>query len=164
MSDTDTPAQPQPPALIFNEALAIKIRERIRAEPQNFEMESWFEGPEHGCGTTACIGGWAIIESAPPSAETRRWRWEDFEAAAIAIAPSMATVANGFMLYNNHIQSAAAKLLGISEDEAEILFNAGNWPRKFSFYGEMQGHDEATRAIALIDHLIALKKRGETLK
>lgn len=53
----------------MNTRLLHKVQKAILAEPRQFNMDTWFsyfdcEGkPPPGCGTAACIGGWAIALS-----------------------------------------------------------------------------------------------------
>ena len=45
----------------MNTALLLKVKEKILAHPEKFDMR-YFEN-ETPCGTTFCIGGWAVILS-----------------------------------------------------------------------------------------------------
>ena len=43
----------------MNKDLLLRTAAAIEANPKHFDMDKWF-GTKKGCGTTACIVGWAI--------------------------------------------------------------------------------------------------------
>lgn len=145
----------------MNVRLLKRVRDRILAEPAQFVMEHYFASRndilqeplycylvDHNvsaldidrsvpnCGTAACIAGWTYALS-------RR------------ITPKTAALRNAYP------EEEAAKLLGISERQAERLFLVDHWPGKF--YQQWQERPSlkirARIAARRIDHFI--KTRGE---
>lgn len=102
----------------MNVALLKKVRSAILAHPDQFEMKDFFQGslklnrrrvPAGGCGTAACIGGWALHLTTKEKtlAESR-------------------IAAHGLWVWTD-----AARVLGISFDEAGALLDVREWPEQF---------------------------------
>lgn len=98
-----------------NAELAYRVLDLITANPEALDMGQWAssavdpvsladltEGP--GCGTTACFAGWAL--AAAGYRVTRRGAVYDGDGKGI----------------DNHIQSFAAGVLGLTEDQSDDLF------------------------------------------
>lgn len=47
--------------MVLNVELLRRVQRHIRREPESFDMLFWIF--ERGCGTVACIGGWAVLLS-----------------------------------------------------------------------------------------------------
>lgn len=99
----------------MNVPLLRKVQQRILAEPEQFNMDTWgvrpdgvgafkFDIVEDACGTAACIGGHALL-IASPKLSGLAYHYTD-EAAAIA--------------------------LELPPYEAAVLFYVGNWPWKYA--------------------------------
>lgn len=126
----------------------------ISAHPGQLDMDRWFGmddhpypsdfdiareerfNPVHNCGTTACIGGWAVALNPPGKNE------EDPEKGY------------HFALF---VYDRAIDLLQITEEQAEALFHAEQWPDPFcgQYYGADTPEARAKAAVARIGHFIA---------
>lgn len=114
----------------MNTDLMLEIAERIEAQPDLFDLTDFFE-PKDGvpedemlpttgdqfvvsCNTTACVAGWAIVV-----AQNTTNYWE----------------MGGYHAHHN----TGRDLLGLTEQEANYLFYAGNpksvWQRYADEYG-----------------------------
>lgn len=113
----------------MNRELFEKVKAKILAVPDQFDMGDWEDEGE--CGTTRCIAGWALaIEG----------RWVDLRQE------------NTWNLL-----LAAADALDITEEQAEKIFFADNWPKKYlDLHNDADGdHEaEAAAACARIDHFM----------
>lgn len=91
--------------MAINTELLIRIKDRLLAEPENFEMQSWH------CGSTHCIGGWAqVIAGTPVSADVP--------------SDSSALGLTGY-------KECPGELLNLDEDQASRLFLLYAWPSQF---------------------------------
>lgn len=93
----------------LNTELLLQVKQRILAEPRQFDMTNWFRkyAPGHipNCGTTACIAGWAIC-------------------CAEKITPAVA-----YEKFRR--RSDVLQLLGLNKAQAECLFYEENWPDEY---------------------------------
>ena len=96
----------------MNRELLIKVKEAILANPDHFDMSSWLvPGHENtfGCGTAACIAGWAGLIAAgsnPARLYFYDSKWGRFEKIAIE----------------------GTKALDLSDDQHQALCYVGSWP------------------------------------
>lgn len=103
---------------------------------------------EHTCGTTMCIGGWALVLSeehgtreievsvmARPSGTTRG----DIDVGKYAVMQR-----DGFLGFAQR----CAHEMGIAPDQGIVLFNYHFWPLSYQMMGERDG------ALALLDRLL----------
>lgn len=97
----------------YNISLLTKIVEQITRQPGSLDMDSW-EGRRRGtdfCGTTRCIAGWAFVLG------TGEQIYEEsgvYSRAFFAVADEYGVEPS--------MQEVGAALLGLSEEEAEVLF------------------------------------------
>lgn len=93
----------------LNVKLLRKVRDKILAEPDQFEMSQWFTQSTGwkipNCGTAACIAGWTIAVS-------NRKKPSEFLTA-------------------RNIQDTALELLGIEDQDGWDLFSVSSWPKKY---------------------------------
>ena len=129
----------------MNVKLLKKIQKAILAEPLRFNMDHWIDtdNRQAPCGTTACIGGFAIILSdlkgkitAPKwtsAAESHEHMW-------------------GVMRY-------ASQILEIDDAAAMRLFGEEDWPITFrnSYQSTQSPHARARIAVKRIQHFIDTK-------
>ena len=125
----------------MNTKLLLEIKEKILAEPCQFQMWSFyrrkldydFVGCKYkipNCGTAACIAGWATCINKK-------------------ITPNEARLTMGFNIWDY-----AANLLNITPDKASILFEIDNWPKQFQYGEEHTPEQRAKLAAARIDYFI----------
>lgn len=104
-------------------ALAQKIKDKITSEPEHFDMNFWFDirgltsrqkielnravDPLNVCGTTACLAGHAAYIGDGPVA------WKKYWESDTGWGPS-------------HPAQRATKLLGLTEEEASVVFHVSN--------------------------------------
>jgi hypothetical protein len=90
----------------LNTALLEQVRDKIAAEPENFDMADFFavvvEYGEVKCKTVCCIGGWALFLSGHTTPVT----------GSCAFA-------------------AATAVLGLTFAQADALFFVWSWPQPF---------------------------------
>lgn len=94
--------------------LLAELQTVLELDSDRFHMSEWFETQggggsalKHGCGTTACLAGWAcLLKGYQP------------------IGPVAVTKMG--QIYN--VQSKAAELLGLDAGEAETVFFICGWP------------------------------------
>jgi hypothetical protein len=113
----------------MNTKLLLKVRDRILAEPEHFDMAEYFL--DQPCGTTACIAGWT---------------------KAIVTRQSLKNCRR------SHIWAFARNALGINEEQAKKLFYDDHWPHPFDFnYAEANDNAKELAQIAAdrINHFIA---------
>jgi hypothetical protein len=142
----------------MNLELLAKVRDRIEAEAEHFDMSDWFVhnfdengnqdhshdlpfDPETGnlhCGTTACIAG-MVATVLKVKLKPRSWSLVD--------GPSY-----------NHVADVAHEALGLHH---RALFHVGSWPEHFQdlAYNDDDDDDyghraEAKAAVALINAII----------
>lgn len=141
----------------INVRLLRKIQRAIMERPDQFEMSMWFSHylmfrdqdqavPAGGCGTAACIAGWAItLNSKTPKPAVvcdrlhRSFQWS----------------------FSDRVFEKAQRLLGLSEGQARSLFMDEHWPEPF-YENYNKTNKPAVRARVAcqrIDHFI--KTKGE---
>lgn len=95
----------------FNKELAIRVRDSIRAEPEKHRQNS-YGTTDPDCGTTMCIGGWAIVLSGNIAYE-----WEDWGEGYRELDVSDP---------DSNMFDSASEALGLSQDAANDLFFCWN--------------------------------------
>lgn len=129
--------------------LWAEIKKAIIAHPDQFEMRDWFTTELRfpmrwveyqaagGCGTAACIGGWAIH-----------------------VAKKRKRLKTTAELVGDDARDDAAELLELSSEEVERVFFRGAWPVEFSeAYARARTPLQRARvAVKRINHFI---KTGE---
>lgn len=127
----------------MNIQLLLQVKEQILKEPLQFRMENWFSDVSPffipNCGTTACIGGWAV-------------------AILKQITPREAALENGVTDFSRN--AAARYALLLTEAQAERLFYRTSWPDRFrDDYLWARHNQDMTKAAQVaaerIDHFIA---------
>ena len=124
----------------MNTRLLRKVQKAILDHPDQFCMDRWFsdcnsvDQPAGGCGTAACIGGWAVFLSSKK--QKLSFYDDDFDAYGLA-----------------------RRALGLSVPQGGRLFSVGSWPAKFnkSFHSALTISHAAAVAAARIDHFIKTK-------
>jgi uncharacterized protein YqiB (DUF1249 family) len=132
--DMSKPTKPK-----LNVRLLRKVQKAILKHANQFRMEWWTDcvdskgNPAGGCGTAACIGGWAIMLGK---------RFKTVEAVAEI----------------SGVDSAAADLLHVSR--LSPLFFLEDWPTEYRrLYWEARTAKAAARAaVRRIDHFIKTGK------
>ncbi len=98
----------------MNVRLLRRVQRAILKHPDQFNMRWWFHAldatgrPAGGCGTAACIGGWAL-------------------ALSKKLTPMQAS------RHDLH-SSDYANLLGLTPDQADRLFIDDEWPAKYQLF------------------------------
>ena len=139
----------------MNVALLEKIIEAIQAQPEKFDMSRWFnrlqDENDNFCGTTQCIGGWALVLGMSIDPIEDIYYTEND-------GSRLAESANGEKQWINDI---AQKVLDLSFCQADRLFHVMNWNEKFMRdYDDAQTPEEkAAVAVARIRHFIATEGR-----
>lgn len=133
----------RPPKEKLNVKLLRRIQKAILRHPDQFDMEWWFQSylkfnskpallEAGGCGTAACIAGWAVHLSRGHRrlATTRRAVWDT--------------------------HNEATRLLRIDSGRQCPLYNIGAWPEEFrnGYEGAETPLARAKVAVARIDHFI----------
>lgn len=159
----------------LNIELFKQIREKIANTPIAYDQTRWgrreIAAP---CGTAACIAGWACVLSDSVSLMTVQ-----------LAGPSAVVYTSGGGSVD--IPAIAQQVLGLSEEEADMLFTSGpegewgsedyddeseddetyylggGWPEAFAaaWRGALGPEEQASVAIAYIDHII---ETGEVLE
>lgn len=91
-----------------NVELLERTMQHISDHPENHAQEMWFS--ENDCGTAACFAGWACLLSG-------------LEAVNAGCRSAEVTTPHGV---HGVAAVEAKKLLGITHDEADIIFDANN--------------------------------------
>lgn len=111
-----------------NRANIIKVRDAIlAADRRNFDMRCWSEPSPHGCGTCACIGGWAVLTLFPKD------DWRRLNSAAG--------------------EEEIGRLLGLSHVETDNLFFPINLPEEI-YYGGGWSIITQKNAAEVLNHLL----------
>jgi len=117
----------------MNTRLLRRIQRAILARPDQFEMDWWFQRtlrlggkaiPASGCGTAACIAGWAIVLS-----QTKRLKHGDVQRADVRHTGSYC--------------DTGKRLLKLDELQTELLFAVSAWPYRF-----LESYDSAPTPLA----------------
>jgi|SRR5918992_2557049 hypothetical protein len=144
----------------LNIELLKKVRDKIATTPEAYDQETWGRVEEAApCGTAACIAGWTITldEKIPLGKLHCLGRSGDF------------LVANEYL----HVNDVARDSLGLTDQEADILFTSepggewedydgngegvygGGWPEPFaSQWRNGSEYERPQIAIAYLDHII----------
>jgi len=103
----------------MNVPLLKKVGQAIMAEPRWFDMTWWIDttSDKAPCGTTACIGGFAILLSKIKGRLTEK---------------TWATTANKIPQKSYMPRYTATVLLDLDKDQAFRLFDINHWPYKFT--------------------------------
>ena len=131
----------------MNVKLLRKVQKFLLAEPRRFDMSQWIAPADNEeanvlkpppCGTACCIAGAAFMidrKIKPRGAPER----QDIQSTSI-----------GF---------AAAKALGLNEDQTNRLYYTSGWPMKFEeAYEEAETPLQRAKAgVARIEHFIKTK-------
>jgi hypothetical protein len=149
----------------MNVRLMRVVQRRILARPKNFDMSLFAHGiyDDDGelCGTTACIGGEALL-----AAGAKLIRHPLFihgmsflyTSALRRRHPGLPVCGGVDRVYP---ERAAAKLLGLTYEEAARLFFQSQWPEKYCYaYEDARGPRGRARVAARrIDHFITTAGR-----
>lgn len=73
-----------------------------------------------GCGTAACFAGWGGVLYG------EQYGYEPFNQGTYWIKEGTRALAMRGLARGHHIASMASEIFGITEEQAEVLFNAGN--------------------------------------
>lgn len=136
----------------MNVELLRQVQAKIREHPEHFDMETVFAdayGDEEepfrseqellsGCGTTACIAGWAFLLSPPAPGF-----WEDM------LMDEWGEAVLGY----------AAHALGLDWETARTIFYPWNWPEQFKAQYESSETPVSELACERIEHFIATEGR-----
>lgn len=115
----------------INEGMFREVQGAIRTEPIRFAMNFWGNVGDvlAPCGSTACIAGW-IVTIDLRKRFAKKWkglsepqRWKQ---AVRSVERSSEASHDGRVVLRK-----AAKLAGISEEQAEALFFSEHWPEEF---------------------------------
>lgn len=134
-----------------NIRLLRRVQRAIPNHPDQFEMSWWFterlhfkvqSRPAGGCGTAACIGGWAI------------------HLAGLNGRVRKPLVDTGKYRRKTNSAPMARKLLRLSEADGDRLFARSSWPKPFydRYYHATTLRQRAKAAADRIEHFI---KEGE---
>lgn len=134
----------------MNTKLLRQVKKAILEHPDQFEMRWWFTNDLEldygnvnriagGCGTAACIGGWAL--HLKHKQDTLNATREYIDSAWIMYATD------------------ATDLLGLNADESTRLFNHAKWPLRFlsRYIKAKQPKARARAAADRINHFIKTK-------
>ena len=111
----------------INTKLFNRIAKKITEHPEKFDMGAWLdwgdEGYRSGCGTIACIGGWAVLLSKSKLSESTQKKLEK----------ELADHKDGTWRWASSLnfRKEAQKLLGLSKTQADNLFDVASWPKPF---------------------------------
>jgi hypothetical protein len=85
-----------------------------KGRPVRFNMDRWFGGPDEwsGCGTVACMAGWAVVQSQKGRTLAQKINTTQ---AGIRRAKAAEYAATG-------IHAKAAEYLGLNDEQAHRLF------------------------------------------
>jgi hypothetical protein len=96
----------------MNVKLLRRVAKHILEEPRRLNMSVGLEPSNAApCGTTGCIAGWTALLS-------RKFTHADVETC-------------GVELRWTDVKNAAISKLGLTPDEASVLFHIDNWPAQF---------------------------------
>lgn len=125
----------------LNVRLLRRVQKAILKHPWQFEMSWWFDNTLHlsrstlepkGCGTAACIAGWAVhlTSGNKKLSQTRTLHGDAYD---------------------------AEDLLGLSCDQSCSLFNTGGWPSYFATAYRQATNPETRAKVAArrIEHFIS---------
>lgn len=107
-------APPAVPVPVLNVDLLTRVREHVLTYPEQHDQSSWVVKSK--CGTTACIGGWAVLLHG--DALERGMHHPDNE--------DDTTTDHALMDNGKSIQTFAQQLLGLTYSQADRLFLSEN--------------------------------------
>ena len=132
----------------MNIKLLRQIKREILKRPTQFNMNWWFQKRDSlgnragGCGTAACIAGWAVAIAGTEKGETIR----------------LAEFSGG-SFFDTNTPDSAKSILDISDDHAHRLFDRSNWPMRYLDERANTSMKVAKLAAARIEHFIKTKGR-----
>lgn len=132
----------------MNVKLLQKVKRAILKRPDQFEMQSWFQSNLYfyddgyrvsgGCGTAACIGGWAQH-----------------------LTLKSKTLQQSKLKHVINVIPSPYELLAVTQSQGERLFVDSAWPKKFryGYRSATEPKERAEIAAKRIDHFIKTKGR-----
>lgn len=134
----------------MNVKLLRKIQENILKKPAKFDMKDWMVPSKSAhkpvCGTTCCIGGWAMVEHG--------WKI-GFSGKDEDGDPIVSFFKNGKPIPSADGETVAAKLLNLDTNQKTKLFYAHSWPEPFRKLNDSDIPSvRAANAVARIEHFI----------
>lgn len=119
-----------------NRELFYKIAAQLDREPESYDQETWGRREaKTPCGTAHCVAGWAAALGGYKSS-TKDSSW------SFVVTPEQLKLPTSKrMLVSRNVETLGAELLGLTEGEADALFDCGWEP------GPRETVPEALRAI-----------------
>lgn len=140
----------------MNTELAMEALASAKANPDRFDMGTWFGGPRGGsrgaevtedhmppCGTTACLAGWVAFHQGPVGSR---------------IAGTIVTVPDAERSVD--IEIYARDALDITQDQANVLFYLNNVGEVEAALHYLANHPEA-ESVDLVEEIYAVRKGAE---
>ena len=116
----------------MNTELFRQINEIISARPEKHDQATWESQSPRECGTARCVAGWAVyLTTGEPLLS-----WQPGE--DIRLSDATVELAHDKGVYVEHpgdsvtIPRLAAKLLGLTRDEAASLFYSDDLPARWA--------------------------------
>lgn len=101
-----------------NTELAWKVLDHIAAHPEQWDQKTWLKRTD--CGTAGCFAGWtALLSGDKPD-------WLECGGALFGEYTSFVRVNANNRMVGRTVETRAAELLDIDEEDAYFLFNATN--------------------------------------
>lgn len=109
--------------LITGRELAEKVLEQVTEYPETHFQATWMSGSDQpftkgGCGTTACLAGWAVTLNAQQG-ETPRQALERI-ARGVGISPSWESVAAELLTPPHRSQDPVRDIFHVMDEERAI--------------------------------------------
>lgn len=125
----------------MNTELFKKVHEVINDDLDQFDMDAW---EDNSCGTTRCVGGWAIYFAA---GEVPLYNWESSGVSeeVIALADRLGVQSIPDIKWV-HFPQLAARVLGLEEHDVR-LFHVGEITATEFVRLAAQGDEEGARAV-----------------
>ena len=134
----------------------LRVKQRIVAEPDGFDMDEYVSS----CGTACCIGGHAAIDAGLITLRTTPRA--DMPGLSYELTPTGALSVGG-MVFGSGVNGVGvfADALDLLPSEANRLFFTANWPKGFRLPFDQAKTPAARAAIAArrIDHFLATEGR-----
>ena len=138
----------------MNIELLRAVKRIILERPSQFNMDWWFSSadstgmPAGGCGTAACIGGWAYVLTKRPKSKSLKGLLD-------------ASIYSSIYRNNTVMNNGDFKLLlGLTLEQSERLFAETEWPKRFrSRCVPGDARKNAKLAADRIEHFIKTKGR-----
>ena len=126
----------------YNRKALEQVREWARGEKNGIrlDMGNWVkteDGTEYSCLTAACIGGWTVHHAGA------EFIWPQHMSSAVRQCRL-----DGIAMY---VSEAAARILGITEEEAYVLFDLNQ---------ENPEEDPDGPSLAFLDYLVKRAQKG----